>query len=129
MFGVAQCIPIYQDNQYYSPDKVRSDDEPIYNPLHAIDGNVLVVSMVQMQMLKNHSLQRCCGLVLLDLAVGRPGELWLVKFTDALQMTVMKWIEFKIRTKYASPVIHNRDGWKFNTYHAVGAFWVGEDGL
>ena len=46
VFGVAQCIPIYRDNQYYFPDEVGPDGEPIYNPLHAIDGNIFVVSMM-----------------------------------------------------------------------------------
>ena len=100
MFGVAQYIPIYQDNQYYFPDKVGPDGEPVYNPLHAIDDNVLVISMVQNANRKNHSLQHHCWLVLLDSAIGRPGQLRLVNFTDwgfhnALQLTVMKWIEIK----------------------------------
>ena len=47
VFGVAQYIPIYWDNQYYSLDEVGLDGEPIYNLLHVIDGSVLVVSMVQ----------------------------------------------------------------------------------
>ena len=67
-------------------------------------------------------------------AIGRAGELRLVKFTDweyigPLQVLKIVWRELKTCKEYALPIIHNREGWKFDCFHALGDFWSVEKGL
>ena len=71
-----------QPNPFYFPDASDRDGGPIHNYLAQIDGNNVVKEMVRKAHPDADFLQQRCWLVLLDTAIGRAGELRLVKFTD-----------------------------------------------
>jgi len=134
VFGVNECIPLYRNNPHYYPDDFGPDGEPIHNLLAQIDGNLIVTNLIKKASTNKNALQHRCWLVLLDTCIGRSGELRLVKFTEwsiitALQILKIIWYDLKNKTQYALAILHNREGWKFCVFHALGAYWAVENGL
>ena len=42
---------------------------------------------------------------------------------------ILRWHDLKNREVSAKPIIHNRLGWKFDVFHAMGCYLAAEKGL
>lgn len=135
VFGIDEPIPLYRDNRHWSEEYSDNDEQPeFYDLLPSIDGNSMVCHMMTKANGSNDLLQHRCWLVTMDVAVGRPGELrclklHTMKYFGALQTVVLKWHDLKNRDVSAKPMIHNRLGWNYDWFHAMGCYWAVENGL
>ena len=68
------------------------------------------------------------------MGAGRKGE---SKFVNTMQWkhhtrfscTDIVWVEIKTLKKHAMPMFSNKLCWLSGFYHAIGSFWMVEDGL
>ena len=134
VFGVNECIPVYCTNQHHFPDDFGPDGEPIHKLFAQIDGNLIAKNLIKKGSTNKNALQHRCWLILLDTCIGRSGELRLVKFIELSIITALKileitWYDLKNKTQYALAILHNREGWKFCVFHALGVYWAVKNGL
>ena len=142
LFGTTETFPLYRCNGcLYSNTELSRIS--IKNYLDCIDGNSIVDKMVRnangLPFTKGHPrshglFQQRCWIVYLHNAIGRAGEVRFPNYNDWIlhgPMQILKtyWTEMKTRTKYSMPIIHHRDCWRYDMFHALGCYWAVEKGL
>jgi hypothetical protein len=158
VFGETSYQPLFRTNEFeqipgiaergpYFRDPENSLDPwfPSFDDTNLTQKNDLISKIDLTYMLKNlcrnastlcvnDKLQHRCWLLLLHLAAGRGGEIKFVNFKEWMwhgwaQALDIGWTEVKVLQKYPMPMVMDAHGWLFNVFHALGSFWMVEDGL
>ena len=138
--GIVERGPFFRD-----PENSLEPWYPSFDETNLTQQEDLISKIDLTYMLKNlcrnasticvtDKLQHRCWLLLLHLAVGRGGEIKYVNFKEWMwhgwaQALDIGWTELKVLQKYPMPMVMDSHGWLFNIFHAIGSFWMVEDGL
>jgi hypothetical protein len=138
--GISERGPFFRD-----PENSLEPWFPSFDETKLTDHDDLISQIDLTYMLKNlcrnastlrvnDKLQHRCWLLLLHLAVGRGGEIKYINFKEWTwhgwaQALDIGWTEVKVLQKYPMPMVMDAHGWLFNVFHALGSFWMVEDGL
>ena len=92
VFGLQDPVPLYRDNGDLWVESFGDDgaQPQFHDVLSGIDGNSMVLRMMIMATGTNHLLQHRLWVVLMDSAIGRPGELRM------LNLNTIKFIQQNI---------------------------------
>ncbi|KAG7358483.1 hypothetical protein IV203_015072 [Nitzschia inconspicua] len=128
-FGIEPVVPLYKNNNLAIGLVILGD------PFAAVDQKSVFLEKVQKATnRKGKSLEERCWLVFVGEALARGGEVrylhydnWTFhQFTHVLDT---QWTEMKTVNTYAMPFVPDKTHWTSDIYHALGSWFLVEDGL
>ena len=134
VFGATTVRPLYSSNSY---TETNSDYASIKDFVSKIDLAYILKALVGIATpgpQPDGPLQHRAIIAITFMAVGRGGEAKFLNTSNFMyhgrfQCPDIVWTELKNMKKYAMPMFPNKDDWKSDFYHSVGAFWAVEWGL
>jgi len=135
VFGATTVRPLYSSNFY---TETHSEYAQIKDFVSMIDLAYILKALVQKATpgpQPDGPLQHRAIIAITFMAVGRGGEAKFLNTSNFMyhggrfQCPDVVWTELKNMKRYAMPMFSNKDDWKSDFYHCVGAFWAVEWGL
>ncbi|KAG7350367.1 hypothetical protein IV203_009727 [Nitzschia inconspicua] len=129
VFGIEPVVPHYKNNSLSIGPVILGD------PFAAVNQKSVLLEKVQKATnRKGKSLEERCWLVFVGESLARGGEVrylnydnWTFhQFTHVLDT---QWTEMKTVNTYAMPFVPDKTHWTSDIYHALGSWFLVEDGL
>ena len=134
VFGDQDIQPIYSSNEYTPPPTQCNDFVSLIDLQYILKKLIGDAKPGGKGAIDDGPLQRRAIIALTFVCVARGGE---VKFIDTtrfmyhsrLGCTDFVWTEMKTTNRYSMPVFPNKSTYESDVYHALGSWFLCEDGL